>query len=57
MTRDQTAAHNTITLGKFAKRLASAVGRFMEVSLFIYVPFWESTTVQVTLTKIIYLLK
>lgn len=32
MTRDQTPAHNTITLGKFAKRLASAVGRFMEVS-------------------------
>jgi hypothetical protein len=25
--------------------------------LYIYVPFWESTTVQVTLTKIIYLLK
>ena len=32
MTRDQTPAHNTITLGKFAKRLASAVGRFMDVS-------------------------
>lgn len=32
MTRDQTPAHNTISLGKFAKRLASAVGRFMEVS-------------------------
>jgi len=30
MTRDQTPAHNTITLGKLAKRLASAVGRFME---------------------------
>ncbi|KAF8494399.1 hypothetical protein F5888DRAFT_656350 [Russula emetica] len=30
MTRDQTPAHNTITLGKFAKRLASAVGRFIE---------------------------
>jgi len=32
MTRDQTQAHNTISLGKFAKRLGSAVGRFMEVS-------------------------
>jgi len=32
MTRDQTPAHNTISLEKFAKRLASAVGRFMEVS-------------------------
>ncbi|KAF8494389.1 hypothetical protein F5888DRAFT_655635 [Russula emetica] len=30
MTRDQTPAHNTISLGKFAKRLASAVGRFIE---------------------------
>ncbi|KAI0265993.1 hypothetical protein BGY98DRAFT_977812 [Russula aff. rugulosa BPL654] len=30
MTRDQTPAQNTITLGKFAKRLASAVGRFMD---------------------------
>jgi hypothetical protein len=34
MTRDQTPAHNTISLEKFAKRLASAVGRFMEVDHF-----------------------
>ena len=57
MTRDQTAAHNTITLGKFAKRLASAVSRFMEVSLLIYIPFWESTTVQLTLTKVYLFIK
>ncbi len=36
MTRDQTPAHNTISLEKFAKRLASAVGRFMEVSPFFF---------------------
>ncbi|KAH9170715.1 hypothetical protein EDB89DRAFT_1248870 [Lactarius sanguifluus] len=30
MTRDQTPAHNTITAEKFAKRVASAVCRFME---------------------------
>jgi hypothetical protein len=34
MTRDQTPAHNTISLGRFAKRLASAVGRFIDVSPF-----------------------
>ncbi|KAI0299036.1 hypothetical protein B0F90DRAFT_1631775 [Multifurca ochricompacta] len=33
MTKDQTSAHNTITLEKFAKRVASAVGRFLDVSL------------------------
>lgn len=30
MTKDQTPAHNTITTEKFAKRVASAVCRFME---------------------------
>ncbi|KAH9003671.1 hypothetical protein EDB86DRAFT_2265584 [Lactarius hatsudake] len=30
MTRDQTPAHNTITTEKFAKRVASAVCRFMD---------------------------
>jgi hypothetical protein len=34
MTRDQTPAQNTISLGKFAKRIASAVGRFLDVSPF-----------------------
>ena len=33
MTRDQTSDHRTITLEKFAKRVASAVGRFFDVSL------------------------
>ena len=32
MTKDQTPAHNTITVEKFAKRVASAVCRFMDVS-------------------------
>jgi len=32
MTRDQTIAHNTITLAKFAKRVANAVVRFLDVS-------------------------
>jgi hypothetical protein len=32
MTRDQTPAHNTITVEKFAKRVASAVCRFIDVS-------------------------
>lgn len=32
MTRDQTVAHNTITLAKFAKRVANAVVRFLDVS-------------------------
>ncbi|KAH9059703.1 hypothetical protein EDB87DRAFT_1562947 [Lactarius vividus] len=30
MTKDQTPAHNTITVDKFAKRVASAVCRFMD---------------------------
>jgi len=30
MTRDQTSEHNTISLEKFAKRLASAVSRFLD---------------------------
>jgi hypothetical protein len=33
MTKDQTSDHRTITLEKFAKRVASAVGRFFDVSL------------------------
>jgi hypothetical protein len=33
MTRDQTSDHRTITLEKFAKRVASAVGRFFDVSV------------------------
>jgi len=33
MTRDQTSDHRTITLEKFAKRVANAVGRFFDVSL------------------------
>ena len=33
MTKDQTSAHNTITLEKFAKRVTNAVGRFLEVSI------------------------
>ena len=33
MARDQTSDHRTITLEKFAKRVASAVGRFFDVSL------------------------
>ena len=32
MTRDQTTAHNTITLEKFSKRVANAVSRFLDVS-------------------------
>jgi hypothetical protein len=32
MTKDQTTAHNTITLEKFAKRIMNAVGRFLDVS-------------------------
>jgi hypothetical protein len=32
MTKDQTSAHNTITLEKFAKRVTNAVGRFLDVS-------------------------
>ncbi|KAN0141934.1 hypothetical protein V8E53_000396 [Lactarius tabidus] len=32
MTRDQTPAHNTITVEKFAKRVASAVCRFIDAS-------------------------
>ena len=32
MTKDQTTAHNTITLEKFAKRVTNAVGRFLDVS-------------------------
>lgn len=32
MTRDQTSDHRTITLEKFVKRVASAVGRFFDVS-------------------------
>ena len=32
MARDQTSDHRTITLEKFAKRVASAVGRFFDVS-------------------------
>ena len=32
MTRDQTPAHNTIPVEKFAKRVASAVCRFIDVS-------------------------
>lgn len=32
MTRDQTAAHRTITLEKLAKRVARAVCKFLEVS-------------------------
>ena len=34
MTRDQTSDHRTITLEKFVKRVASAVGRFFDVSFF-----------------------
>jgi len=34
MTRDQTAAHRTITLEKLAKRVARAVCKFLEVSPF-----------------------
>jgi hypothetical protein len=33
MTRDQTIVQNTITLEQFAKRVANAVGRFLDVSL------------------------
>jgi hypothetical protein len=40
MTRDQTPAHNTITVEKFAKRVASAVCRFIDVSLV----FWGLRT-------------
>ena len=32
MTRDQTPGHRTITLEKFAKRVAGAVDRFFDVS-------------------------
>jgi len=32
MIKDQTSEHNTITLEKFAKRVASVVSRFMNVS-------------------------
>ena len=32
MTRDQTTTHKTITLEQFAKRVANAVGRFLDVS-------------------------
>ncbi len=32
MTKDQTPAHNTITVEKFAKRVAAAVCRFLDVS-------------------------
>jgi hypothetical protein len=32
MTKDQTPAHNTITVEKFAKRVAAAVYRFLDVS-------------------------
>jgi hypothetical protein len=39
MTKDQTAARNTITVEKFAKRVAAAVCRFLNVS-----PFSEFTT-------------
>ena len=48
MTRNQTPDHRTISLEKFAKRVASAVDRFFDVStpsslLFL---FWEGVTVQ-----------
>lgn len=33
MTRNQTSDHNTITLESFARRIASAVTRFLGVSL------------------------
>ncbi|KAH8995949.1 hypothetical protein EDB92DRAFT_1967189 [Lactarius akahatsu] len=36
MTRDQTPAHNTITVEKFAKHVASAVCRFMDEQLRVY---------------------
>ncbi len=39
MTKDQTPAHNTITSEKFAKRVASAVCRFIEVSSPTNFPF------------------
>jgi hypothetical protein len=57
MTRDQTPAHNTITLGKFAKRLASAVGRFMDVRPPLFSPFLESTLNEIffSLKKIVLL--
>ena len=32
MTKDQTSAHNTVILEKFAKRVRNAVGRFLDVS-------------------------
>jgi hypothetical protein len=32
MTKDQTMARNTVTLEKFVKRVAGAVGRFLDVS-------------------------
>ena len=32
MTKDQTPAHNTITVETFAKRVAAAVCRFLHVS-------------------------
>jgi hypothetical protein len=38
MTRDQTTAHNTIILDKFARRIANAVGRFLDVSSTKYSP-------------------
>jgi hypothetical protein len=31
MTKDQTSAHKTIPLEKFAKRIAGAVSRFLDV--------------------------
>jgi hypothetical protein len=35
MTKDQTSSHNTITVEKFAKRVAAAVCRFLDVSLLL----------------------
>jgi len=32
MTKDQTITHTTITLEQFSKRVANAVGRFLDVS-------------------------
>ena len=44
MTRDQTPAHNTIPVEKFAKRVASAVCRFIDVSLRFWDPGTEDST-------------
>jgi len=46
MTKDQTPAHNTITVEKFAKRVAAAVCRFLDVSPAVL----ESTAVTVIFT-------